>query len=93
MPFVRPGTAVVTPQPHSVQTDRPSAPSKPVTHNKFVCGVKGTQRESRSVADEGNATLSTSVRRGRVVGGFDSLPGEFCWQVRSESSCLQPCTI
>lgn len=35
------------------------------TSSKYVCGLKGTD----------------SRRSGRVVGGEDALPGEWCWQV------------
>ena len=101
--FTRPGTAArppaearpgsaLAPAPQAGPTPRPIA-AKPVTTNKFVCGVKGTQRESRQLFDLGdqqaNATLAVAAgsnRQGRVVGGFDALPGEYCWQVFRVSS-------
>jgi len=85
--MVRPGTTTITTQ-QPTQGPRPSKP-KPVTNGKFVCGVKGTNRELRSlsITDGANSTLdhslSSGMRTGRVVGGSDALPGEFCWQVNS----------
>ncbi|XP_071547781.1 protein masquerade [Panulirus ornatus] len=52
--------------PALVQTTTPA----PV-RNKYVCGVKGSQRH------------------GRVVGGEDSVPGEWCWQVALINSLNQ----
>lgn len=37
----------------------------PSSSSKYVCGMKGTDNR----------------RTGRVVGGEDALPGEWCWQV------------
>nr|CAG4643116.1 EOG090X03V0 [Ilyocryptus agilis] len=99
-PLARPGTNVVTPplQPPAVVTGpRPAAP-KPVHNNKFVCGVKGTNRDRRSVMQTllestgENATttsLTSGFRQGRVVGGRDALPGEYCWQVALINSLNQ----
>ena len=53
-PLVRPGTATATQQP--TQAARPAV-SKPVSNNKFVCGVKGTNRELRSLTVEGSFLL------------------------------------
>jgi hypothetical protein len=90
----RPGSALA-PAPQAGPTPRPIA-AKPVTTNKFVCGVKGTQRESRQLFDredqQANATLAVAAgsnRQGRVVGGFDALPGEYCWQVALINSLNQ----
>ena len=44
--------------------------------NRYVCGVKGI-----------NKTINK--RRKRVVGGRDSLPGEWCWQVALINSLNQ----
>ncbi|KAL1461117.1 hypothetical protein WDU94_013048 [Cyamophila willieti] len=46
---------------------------RPAVYNKYVCGVKGTARE----------------REGRVVGGEDSDPAEWCWQVALINSLNQ----
>ena len=53
-PLVRPGTAVATvPQQPQHTVVAPSGPRpavpRPQPHSKFVCGVKGTHRELRSV--------------------------------------------
>merc|ERR1712071_592617 len=93
-PSVRPGTAIVTTQHPTPGGSRPIKP-KPTTNGKFVCGVKGTNRELRSlsITDGANSTSSHSllsgIRTGRVVGGSDALPGEFCWQVALINSLNQ----
>ncbi|XP_076356610.1 uncharacterized protein LOC143249901 [Tachypleus tridentatus] len=48
-------------------TPSTSPPKKSTTRrpNPYVCGIKGTKRRAGA----------------RVVGGFDSSPGEWCWQV------------
>lgn len=46
---------------------------RPAVYNKYVCGVKGTARE----------------RAGRVVGGEDADPAEWCWQVALINSLNQ----
>ena len=57
--MVRPGTAVASPIPQQQQPPQQPVPSgprpavpKPLPNNKFVCGVKGTQRERREVDSE-----------------------------------------
>lgn len=52
----------------------PSTSSMSSMYSKYVCGVKGSSRgaiKARSDLD----------REGRVVGGEDSDPYEWCWQV------------
>nr|SVE74102.1 EOG090X03V0 [Daphnia barbata] len=102
-PVVRPGTAVATPPQQLPQQAtatssgaRPSVP-KPLPNSKFVCGVKGNHRELRQLSaiergvDDDNATttISRGFRQGRVVGGNDALPGEYCWQVALINSLNQ----
>nr|CAG4636068.1 EOG090X03V0 [Eubosmina coregoni]SVE69719.1 EOG090X03V0 [Eubosmina coregoni] len=99
-PLVRPGTAIATvpQQPQGTVVaptgPRPAAP-RPQPHSKFVCGVKGTHRELRSAEPEFVESNSTSKslisrsREGRVVGGRDALPGEYCWQVALINSLNQ----
>ena len=62
--MVRPGTAVATvpqqPQHHTIVAPsgaRPAVP-RPQPHSKFVCGVKGTHRELRSVEQEYGLSLT-----------------------------------
>lgn len=43
-------------------------------YSKYVCGVKGTSRGAIKARSDLN-------REGRVVGGEDSDPYEWCWQV------------
>nr|SVE75673.1 EOG090X03V0 [Daphnia hispanica] len=103
-PMVRPGTAVATPPqqlPQQQATATSSGPrpsvSRPLPNSKFVCGVKGNHRELRQLStiernlDNNNATttISRSFRQGRVVGGNDALPGEYCWQVALINSLNQ----
>nr|XP_045621425.1 protein masquerade-like [Procambarus clarkii] len=59
--------ANVTQAPSEVLRPTPES----AVRNKYVCGVKGTQRS------------------GRVVGGEDALPGEWCWQVALINSLNQ----
>ncbi|KAL0269771.1 UNVERIFIED_CONTAM: hypothetical protein PYX00_007394 [Menopon gallinae] len=47
--------------------------SRPPVYSKYVCGVKGTSR----------------TRAGRVVGGEDADPSEWCWQVALINSLNQ----
>lgn len=46
---------------------------RPTIYSKYVCGVKGTSR----------------TRGGRVVGGEDADPVEWCWQVALINSLNQ----
>lgn len=103
-PMVRPGTAVATPpqqlpQQQTTATStgpRPSV-SRPLPNSKFVCGVKGNHRELRQLStiernldnDNATTTISRGFRQGRVVGGNDALPGEYCWQVALINSLNQ----
>nr|SVE90430.1 EOG090X03V0 [Daphnia sinensis] len=103
-PMVRPGTAVATPpqqlpQQQTTATStgpRPSV-SRPLPNSKFVCGVKGNHRELRQLStiernldnDNATTTISSGFRQGRVVGGNDALPGEYCWQVALINSLNQ----
>nr|SVE70342.1 EOG090X03V0 [Daphnia similis] len=103
-PMIRPGTAVATPpqqlpQQQSTATSsgpRPSV-SRPLPNSKFVCGVKGNHRELRQLStiersldnDNATTTISRGFRQGRVVGGNDALPGEYCWQVALINSLNQ----
>lgn len=50
-----------------------STTTRAPVYNKYVCGVKGTARE----------------RGGRVVGGEDAEPAEWCWQVALINSLNQ----
>nr|CAG4636904.1 EOG090X03V0 [Ceriodaphnia reticulata]SVE72856.1 EOG090X03V0 [Ceriodaphnia reticulata] len=103
-PMVRPGTAVATPPQQLPQQPtvtsagpRPAVP-RPLPNSKFVCGVKGTHRELRDLSplesfdtiENSTATaLRSGYRQGRVVGGHDALPGEYCWQVALINSLNQ----
>ena len=40
-------------------------------------------------AVENSTSLRPSFRKGRVVGGHDALPGEYCWQVALINSLNQ----
>ncbi|KAF4517822.1 hypothetical protein B566_EDAN008928 [Ephemera danica] len=82
----------------------PSATPPPPSYSKYVCGVKGTQREAAmepsrrrretnstqfcSMLIE-NAEIAQTWREGRVVGGADADPGEWCWQVALINSMNQ----
>ncbi|PNF34708.1 hypothetical protein B7P43_G05488 [Cryptotermes secundus] len=63
--------------PHSSSALFPgsSTTTRPPVYSKYVCGVKGTVR-SRD-------------RQGRVVGGEDGEPAEWCWQVALINSLNQ----
>lgn len=99
--MVRPGTAVATPPQQLPQQQQAAATSsgprpsvaRPLPNSKFVCGVKGNHREIRDLSvienDNATTTLSSGFRRGRVVGGNDALPGEYCWQVALINSLNQ----
>ncbi|GFG35389.1 hypothetical protein Cfor_10120 [Coptotermes formosanus] len=52
-----------------------STTSRPPVYSKYVCGVKGTARGRE--------------REGRVVGGEDGEPAEWCWQVALINSLNQ----
>jgi hypothetical protein len=52
-----------------------STTSRPPVYSKYVCGVKGTARGRD--------------REGRVVGGEDGEPAEWCWQVALINSLNQ----
>lgn len=90
----QPPPAVATPDAGR----RPAAP-RPVPHSKFVCGVKGTHREIRAASQNAtsgyrkdrsaDSTTISTYRKGRVVGGSDALPGEYCWQVALINSLNQ----
>ena len=49
--------------------------ARPPVYSKYVCGVKGTARGRD--------------REGRVVGGEDGEPAEWCWQVALINSLNQ----
>ncbi|KAK7873858.1 hypothetical protein R5R35_005721 [Gryllus longicercus] len=60
-------------RPHG--TTHSSTTSRPPVYSKYICGVKGTAR--------------AQTRLGRVVGGEDGDPAEWCWQVALINSLNQ----
>ncbi|CAL8124218.1 unnamed protein product [Orchesella dallaii] len=60
---------------NSIHPTRNPPPRQPI--GSYVCGVKGVP------------TVSKRRRKKRVVGGSDSLPGEWCWQVALINSLNQ----
>ncbi|XP_066994774.1 protein masquerade [Anabrus simplex] len=66
-----------TPRPHPSPQRHTSnsTTAHPPSYSKYICGVKGTAR--------GHSRL------GRVVGGEDGDPGEWCWQVALINSLNQ----
>nr|CAG4638362.1 EOG090X03V0 [Cyclestheria hislopi] len=95
-PQVRPNTAVVSPNPPAQQQQPPHVPAarptanKPSLNRRFVCGVRGSEREQHG-KELSNTTLSieSGRREGRVVGGSDAYPGKYCWQVALINSMNQ----
>ncbi|XP_014240952.1 serine proteinase stubble [Cimex lectularius] len=70
----RPVHPTVRPPSHHSTIGPPSgtvAATRPPVYSKYVCGVKGTERN------------------GRVVGGEDAGPSEWCWQVALINSLNQ----
>ncbi|XP_059472948.1 protein masquerade [Neocloeon triangulifer] len=72
------------PQHTTTNINSVQQPGPTPTYSKYVCGVKGTQREGAS-----NSTAFGPFREGRVVGGADADPGEWCWQVALINSLNQ----
>ncbi|XP_071451830.1 protein masquerade [Hetaerina americana] len=65
--------------PPTPTTSQQTPLRSPVAHSKYICGVKGGSHSVRSGA----------WRQGRVVGGEDADPGEWCWQAALINSLNQ----
>ncbi|CAB3361030.1 Hypothetical predicted protein [Cloeon dipterum] len=87
-PSVQQGLKPQPSQKYPVQTttsiNSVQQPGPTPSYSKYVCGVKGTQREGAS-----NSTAFGPYRESRVVGGADADPGEWCWQVALINSLNQ----